>query len=222
MLDLILLRAAQREAARQAVAHGAPEREIRGRAGDGKARALERVALRHSERALCHVRQLEVLEEEVEVFLLRQDETELVLSLAVAAAFRAASATGLSLLRQGVARHELLVSGQHGLALTAGALPLESRLADAVDRDRHLAALVDVLDPALLRALTNRLPNYSFRPAQKPLPVREAPPPRVQAPVDDVHGRSPASRISQPALSACTTRRACGPAARYSRGPPCA
>ena len=70
-----------------------------------------------------------------------------------------------------------------------------------VERNADLPALHDVADVAALRGLLDGTLHQRLGTAQEALPVLETLAPRVQTPVDDVHGR-----FREPAQPACFTR----------------
>ena len=123
--DLVRLSAAaQRDAPRQAVAHRArsargwpasPARQV----ANSRRGASSRLGVDHP--ALGQVGQFEVFEEQVDEFVARQREAEIVLALAVRAAFRAAAARAALRARDGVALDVLLVAGQQMVADAAAA-----------------------------------------------------------------------------------------------------
>src|SRR5216683_2217666 len=117
-LELGRLRPAQRNPPRHAVAHGAPDAEAGGRAGDGEAGALEIGRVGLLQRLLDQVGELEILEEHVEELFLRQGELEGILALAVGAALGAAAAAAAGGARDLVADDVFLVAGDDVLAAT--------------------------------------------------------------------------------------------------------
>jgi hypothetical protein len=153
--------------------------------------------------ALRHLRQFEVVEEQVEELLARQDEAELVLARAVRAALAAAAAPAARRAGDLVARAVLLVARQHVVADAAVAV-VEGRLADAVQRDRHLASRVGAADAPLGRGVAHRVLHQRLGAAQEALAVREAAAARVEAAIEDLHSRL--SREGSGPQPACLTR----------------
>jgi hypothetical protein len=200
------------------VAQRAGDGEVGRRAADRIARPAPAHVLRLGEAALIEIGQLQILEEQVEVFLRGQREAEIVVAPAVGAAFRAGAAASLGL-GDLVAFKELLVAGHDVLAHPAGRAA-QLRLAHAAHRDRDFAALLQILDVAVLRIVVDRAADQGLGAAQEALPVGEALSSGVQAPVDDMHLIEPhaAGRISRPVSPSCTIPPAGGPAARCSRG----
>ena len=188
--DLVGLGPRQGDAARQAVAHGARQRQVGRRARDriaGPGHALDRGG---GEAPLDQVGQFEVVEEEVEIFLLCQNEAEFVLARPVRRALGARPAAARGVTRDGVTFEELLVARQQAFALPAGRGAPEARLAHPVERDPDLAALVEVLDAPLLAALAHGLLDERLGAAEEALAVRQALSSGIEASVDDMHGVS--------------------------------
>ena len=109
-------RPTQRHAPTKALAHGARAVEPGRRAVAGEAGARELRRLQVLELDLDQVRQLQIVEEQVEEFLLGQREGELVLALAVGAALAAAPAAAALRLGDLVADPVLLVARQDVVA----------------------------------------------------------------------------------------------------------
>ena len=155
------------------------------------------LALRFGQLALGEIGQFQIVEEQVDELVAAQDEAKRVLAVALARILRFAAAPART--RQDVALDELLVSGKHHVA--GAALAAKARLIHAVERDRDLAALKDVLDVAVLRGLLDRTLNQRLGTTQEPLAVLETFAARVQAPVDDIKGH-----CFLPPQPACFTR----------------
>ena len=222
-LRLLRLRPAERDAARQAVPHGAGQGEVGGRAADRVAGAVPRRIGALDQPALRHLRQFEVVEEEVEEFLAAEDEAELVLARAVRAALAAAAPAAARRTRDLVAGAVFLVARQHMVADAAVAV-VEGRLPDAVQRDRHLATLVGAADAALGGGVAHRVLHQRLGAAQEALPVGKAASARVEASVEDLHSRlsrKGSGPLSLPASPACTTPPGAAPGVRCSRAPSC-
>ena len=147
---VLRLRPPQRDPARHARAHGAADRDIRGRAGGRIAGALRALALGFRELALGEIRQFQIVEEQVDEFVARQDEPESVLAVALPGAVEPSAA--LTRARKHVALDEFLVSGKHHVARAAFAA--KARLIHPVERNADLAAFQDVLDVAALRTIS--------------------------------------------------------------------
>ena len=115
--DLFGVRAVERRAPRQRVAHRAADREIGGRARRRITRATQTFRLHRGEAPPLEARQFEILEKEVEEFVGRQDDAELVLAAALPrlrpGAARSAAAGRA---RDPVAFKEVLVARKHVLA----------------------------------------------------------------------------------------------------------
>ena len=116
LLDLGKARPPQRQAAPQALAHGARVVEPRRRAVGCEARARRLGRLQVLELHLDQVRQLQVVEEQIEELVLREREGELILAFAVGTALAAASAASALRLGYLVADLVLLVAGKHVVA----------------------------------------------------------------------------------------------------------
>ena len=91
--------------------HGAPDRDIGGRSGDGVTGAADAAMLGLGEPPLGEVGQLEIVEEQIEKFLTRQDEAERVLAVASPASFGFPPPW---LAREHIAFDELLFPGTPG------------------------------------------------------------------------------------------------------------
>ena len=137
--------------------------------------------------ALREIRQFEVFQEQIDELVARQGEAEIVLPLAVRAAFGPAAARAALRARDGVALDVLLVAGQQMVAHAAGGAAVERRLVHALRGQRDLARLVGVLDAAAGRAFVHRLADQRLGAAHEPLPVGEVLAAGVETPVDDVH-----------------------------------
>src|SRR5262249_38300913 len=161
------------------------QRQIGRRAGHRVAGAAPLLAVERRHALLGEVGKLEIIEEQVDEFLARQDEAEIVLAAAIGAAFGAATAAPTARPLDRVALDEPVVAGKD-IVLGAGlAVAAERRLAHTVDRDRDLAALVEPLDVAFLGAVPDRPLHQGLGAPQKPLSVCEAFSTRIEAPVDD-------------------------------------
>ena len=97
---------------------------------------------------LDQVRQLQIVEEQIEEFFLGQGEGELVLALAVGAALAAATASAALRLGDLVADLVLLVARQHIVALARVAAEREGRLAQALGADGDLLRAFGLRDLA--------------------------------------------------------------------------
>ena len=112
--------AAQRDAARERLAHGAHHGEVGRHAGVGIPEPDGARAVRASEFGAHEPRQLEVVEEDLHELLARQREHEVVLRVPVAALLLGAAAAALTLRpRDAVARDVFAVARQHELAVAA-------------------------------------------------------------------------------------------------------
>src|SRR6185436_20167471 len=167
--------------------------------------------------SLGKIGQFQIVQEQVDKLVAAENEAERIFAVALARTSPLAAARVRS--RKDIAFDELLVSGQHHVARAA--LTAKARLIHAIDRDTDLAAFQDILDVPVLRRFLHRPLNQRLGPTQKALAILQTLATRIQAPVDDVNGHV-FIRLSLPVLRACTTRPACGPAARCSRARPCA
>ena len=193
--DLAQDRPLQRDAPAQAVAHGALDVDVGGAAVDRIAGALRLEGGGFLQVGLDQVRQLQVLEEEVQELLAGQGEGELVLALAAVAGFLAAAAAAAGRLVDAVARGELLVAREDALPPSALGIVVEARLADALGRDRDRLAGADVGDLAVLQGLVDGVLDLGPGPAHEALAVDQALVLGIKAPVDEVaHGPRSLSR----------------------------
>ena len=92
---------------------------LAGEPDDRIAGAMPTHALRVHHAALGEIRQFQVFQEQIDEFVARQREAEIVLALAVRAAFRASAAGAALRARDGVAFDVLLVAGQQMVAHAA-------------------------------------------------------------------------------------------------------
>ena len=100
-----------------------------------------------------------------------------------------------------VARHELLVARQDALAVAAVRGVAEARLADALGRDRDLAAIAGVGDPAAVDRLVDRVLDLRAGAPEEALAVAKALVLGIQPPVDQEWHRLPrAWYLPHPAL----------------------
>ena len=191
--QIVALGALQCDAARERVPHRPRQRHVGRRTGRRVARPAHRMALGRGELLLGEVGQFEIVEEQVQIFLARQHETKIVLAAAVFGPLVAAPPTARGIARDRVALHELLVAGEEAVANAARGRATQPGLTDAVDRDRHLATLVEVLDRPVLRGIPHGLAHQRLGPAQETLAVGVALAARIEPSVDDVHTASLAS-----------------------------
>ncbi|MEJ0066208.1 MAG: hypothetical protein WDM85_12990 [Caulobacteraceae bacterium] len=96
--------------------------------------------------ALARIRQLQFLEQGVEVLLGADGEAELVLAFAVGRALGALVPLPRLRLGQGVAAHEFLVAGQHLVAVAALRGVAQARLGDPLHRDADDFLALDVTE----------------------------------------------------------------------------
>src|SRR5262249_41218267 len=126
-------------------------------------------------------------------------ELEIVLALAVGAALAPATAAPRRLrLRQRVPLYELLVAGQHMLAIATPRVVVEARFLDALLRDMHHFLGVDVAERALLDRAGDGFPEGPPGQPDEALPVGVALPFRVEPAIDDVHARGLAGGLIPP------------------------
>ena len=209
------LRLGRRSASRrrQALPHRAQHVEVGDHAVGGIAGAPGLGELGVLQRRLDEVGQLQILEQEIEELLFRQREGEIVLAVAVLGALAAAAALPALRLVDAVAGDELLVAGQHPLAVAAAVGVVEHRLVDAVGRDRNRSALGGVADRALAHRLVDRLLDARARPFQEAHAVAETFVARIEAAVDELGHRSIVLDRAHPALLTrmyhSTSRRTC-------------
>ena len=150
LADLPVAWPPQGQPAAERVPHSAPDIEVGGRPGDGLAGPPRLGHLGLLQRPLDEVRQLEILEEDLQELVARQHEGEAVLSLAIRHALPSPAPAGaFPRLLDVVARTEGLVAGQHVLATTAMGRVVEGRFADAVGRHGDIAAAIDLGDAPL-------------------------------------------------------------------------
>ena len=163
---------------------------------------------------LGEVGQLEIVEEHVEEF--SRVRTKRNASSLLAASFGLPPASR----ERESSPSTNLVAGQHLIA-EAAAAAMQRRLAHSVERNADLAALHDVADVAALRGMLHRALHQRLARRRKRCRFSGLLLPGFRR-------RSTmcmavfASRLSRLASPACTIRPGGGPAARYSRGPPCA
>ena len=209
----------QRDATRQRAARGAADRNIRRRAGSRITGPLDAFTLRFGQFPLGEVRQLQVVEEQVDEFVPAQHEPKRIFAVAFARIARLAAAFFAGT-RQDVTFDELLVSRKHHVARAA--LAAKARLIHAVERNADLSALQHILDVAVLRRFLDRTSNKRFGTTQEPLTILKTLAARIEPPVNDVHDHRCIRLLSRLASRACTIRPACEPDARYSRARPSA
>src|SRR5690606_24479787 len=165
--------AMQGDAPRQAVAHGAQQIEVRGRAAGGIAGPLKADLLGTCDAFLHQVRKFEILKEDVEELFAGEDKAKVVLPLTIGAAFAscASAPTGagnpVSLLVGLVARKNPLLASR--LAIVS-----EARLPKAVGRDHYLLAIGQIANVALCRGLTHGLGDLTLDPTVRTLWVVKA------------------------------------------------
>ena len=111
---------------------------------------------------LDQVRQLQVVEEQIEELVLGQREGEIVLALAVGTALAAASASAALRFGNLVADLVLLVARQHVVALARVAPEAEGGLAQALGADRDLLGALGLGDLARLERILDRLANLGL------------------------------------------------------------
>ena len=186
-VDLGLARTAQGQSAPEALAHGTrmiePGRRTVG--GEPGTRRLRRLQV--LEPHLDQVRQLEIVEEEVEELFLGQGEGELVLALAVGAALAAATASAALRLGDLVADLVLLVARQHVVARARVAARRKRGLAQALGADGDLLGAFRLRDLARLQRILDGLADLRLGTAKEPLAIAEALGFRIETPVDDLH-----------------------------------
>ena len=153
----------EREPAAEGVAHGAQKIDLRRRARRGDAGAAPDLARRFLQRRADEIGKFEILEENVEDFVLRHREFEIVFAFAgIAGLFAAPAALAGARFLDLVARHEFLVAGQHEIVFAArlGIEP-ETRLLRALGGNLDLAFLADIGDGRILRAISARLREFA-------------------------------------------------------------
>src|SRR5271169_3198869 len=128
------------------------------------------------ELGLGEVRELQVLEQDVEILVPAESELKRILSAAVRAAFPTArtSAT-LGRAGQGVALAELLVARKHVALVPAIRGEPESRLADPFRRNLHVVGIFgEVADLAFPEGARDGLPQFGARHADEALVIAMA------------------------------------------------
>jgi hypothetical protein len=184
--DFRQARAAQGDAPGDAVAHRADAVELGGRAVNSEAGANGCRRAHVLELGLDEVRELQILEEQIEKFLLRQDEDEIILAMPVRRAMRAASASALGRFRDRIADDIALIAGKDEIARPVSP-QMEGGLVQALGADTDFLAAFDFGDLPALQRLIYRVANILPSAAKKTLAVAEALLLRVQTAVDDVH-----------------------------------
>jgi hypothetical protein len=218
-LQLVGGRPVQRNAPRQAVPHGADHVDVARRSAGREtgARRLKGDGL--LEVGLDEVRKLQLLEQDVEIFIAAEGEAEIVLALAVGAAFAAAPAATTLRLRQLVAGDELLVAGMDVLAGAALAGMVEARLLDALAGDVDHFLGVDISQRPLFDRADHRFLDVLAHQPDETLPVGVTSAFRVEPPVYNVHTLPlMGTSLSRPCSPAYTTRPGALSAGRCSRG----
>ena len=150
------LRPLQRDAARQAVPHRAVQRQVGRRAGDRIAGAMPGHRLGVDHAALGQIGQLQVFQEQVDEFVARQGEAEIVLAFAVRSCLptrrRLAPPCGRGMVSPG----DILLVARQQVVADAAAAELrrnEGSCTPCAGSD-DLACLVRILDAAAGRALS--------------------------------------------------------------------
>ena len=135
------------------------------------------LGVRHA--AFREIGQLQIFEEQVHEFVVREGEAEIVLPFAVRASLGAAAAGSTLGPREEVSFGVFLVSRQQVFPDTARAAATKGRLVNAVNRKGDLASLVSILDAAVGGTLMHRLADQRFGTAHEPLTIGEALPPGI-------------------------------------------
>ena len=187
---LAIGRPLERKPPSERVAHGAPDVEVGGRATDRKSGTARLAGGDFLQGLLDQVRQLEVLEEDVEELVARKHEGEIVLALAVGRPLAAAAPAGAARrLGDLVAGAEVLVAGQDPLAPATLGRVVEMRLLDAVGRHGDRFATVRVGYAALANRLIHRPLHIGADTTDEAAAVPEAFVLRVQAAVYEIDHR---------------------------------
>src|SRR5207253_6789617 len=111
---------------------------------------------------LDEVRQLQIVEEEIEKLVLGEREGEIVLALAVGTTLAAAAARAALGLRDLVADLVLLVARQHVVAHARVAPQAERRLAQALGADGDLLRALGLRDLARSQRILDRLADLAL------------------------------------------------------------
>ena len=222
---------AERQPTAERAAHRADDVDVGRRAVGLEAGALGLVVGDLGELGADHARQLEVLEEQVEEFLARELEHEVVLVLALVARLALAAAVTAAAERalDAVAGAELVVTGKDLFPDPALAV-MQRRFGEVARGDGDLLAVVQVADRAAVDGLGHRLADLLLEAAHEALAVDRALVLAVEAPIDDADhvsslwhagsraGRAilprPAGGVTTTCARAGTTRTAGAPASR--------
>ena len=173
-IKFVLLGPPQCNAAAVAMAHGASDIDIGGRACDGKAGPARLEGTHLLEAELHKVRKLEVLEEEVKHFLARQYEAEIVFGLTARRRSLARTASAEDRLWNAIPGAEFTIAGKNVfLAPTAGRV-LETRLARAFCRNGNDVFGIDVGDLAAFDLFVDGPLQFRARTPEKALTVAQA------------------------------------------------
>src|SRR5262245_30688220 len=177
----------QRQAAAEAFAHrpGTAQpgrRSVAGKAGTGELRRLQIL-----EFDLDQVRELQVIEEQVEEFLLRQRKGEFILAFAIRTALAASAAAPALRLGDLVADPILLVARQNVVAGAGVATQRKVGLAQTLGADRDLLGTLGFGDFARFQRFLDGLADLGLGTAQKALAIAKALGLRIEAAIDDLH-----------------------------------
>src|SRR5690606_5736807 len=136
---------------------------------------------------LDEVRQLEVVEKEVEELLPRQAENEIILAFPVGAAFLAPASGAAFRFPDDVSDLVLPVAGEHEVALARVRAEREARLTQSLRADADIFAPIDLGDLAAPQGVADGLTNLSLRATKKALTVPKTLGLGIETTVDDVH-----------------------------------
>ncbi|CAH1688264.1 hypothetical protein CHELA1G11_20222 [Hyphomicrobiales bacterium] len=180
-------RPAQRQPARQRQSHGSRYGKTCRGTGRRVARSLDLLGLGVHETPLGEIRQFEIVEKEIEVFLFRQDETELVLPIPSLTGLGTRSTASAARTRDGIALDIFLVSREDMVPLAAARGAPQGGLMHTLPRNSYLAALIQVLDTAAFEIIAHGTLHQRFRASQKALAIGKALATGIEASINDVH-----------------------------------
>ena len=211
------VRPAERDAAGEAVAHGAPHVERARLAGDGEAGAAR---ARHPilrQTGPQQARQFQFVQEVVEKFLPRQRELERVLAAAAPGAPPAAAGAAALRLLDPVAAIERARTRQN-IVVLAFTVRREARLLGAIDADLDLLTALKLGDAPPRDGIRDRFTHVLAHPLEEPLAIVEAFALRIRPPIDDDH---PVLRLTLTSGRACTIPPRAAPGVPCTRAPSC-
>src|SRR6185437_13961935 len=141
LFQIAWLRTLESDAPRQAVPYRAQQGEIGGRPGDRIAGAVPSDGFGVDDPPLREVWKLQILQEQIDELVAGEGEAEIVLTLAVRAAFRSAAPAALWP-RDRIAGDVFLVAGQQVVADPAGRAAVQGRFMHTLRGQHDLTTLV--------------------------------------------------------------------------------